>query len=251
MAKYDLKSFERYGDAFRPTGGKDYKKAVKKGKDVVGKSGSSKAPKGYYQSGTTSVEGRDGGRSRTYAIYSKLPEQKSEKKKSKPKNKQKKSTKTQAKAAPVTQPTNQYQSQIDEILAGISNLSNQQTLPTATATPDLRTADPNADAIASLNQRMADQQANFENQLAQIAQQQAQQQAEAERRAQMEEQKRQMELRISQANTARSGQTPDFRIGAGAPRDQYGTDAFKRQGRQMASKLAGATIPLASTFLNI
>jgi hypothetical protein len=112
MAMYDLKSFEKYGASFRPTGGKDYKKAVKKGKDVVGKSGSSKAPEGYYQSGTTTLENMRGTPT-TYSIYSKLPEQKSEKKKSKPKNKQKQ--KTQAKAAPVTEPTNQYQSQIDEL----------------------------------------------------------------------------------------------------------------------------------------
>jgi hypothetical protein len=78
MRLFDAKSFKIYGDAFRPSGGKDLKKAIKKGKDVIGRVGSSKAPKGYYQSGTTTQENMRG-TPRTFAIYSKLPEPKAPK----------------------------------------------------------------------------------------------------------------------------------------------------------------------------
>ena len=73
MALYSLKKNKSGIPYFRPTTKKDTKKAIKRGKDVIGKIGRSSAPKGYYQSGTTTRSNKAG--TQTYAIYSKLPTQ--------------------------------------------------------------------------------------------------------------------------------------------------------------------------------
>ena len=74
MALYSLKKHKNRMPGFYSDAKKDTKKAIKRGKDVIGKIGRTRAPKGYYQSGTTTRTNKAG--TQSFAIYSKLPTQK-------------------------------------------------------------------------------------------------------------------------------------------------------------------------------
>lgn len=143
---------------------------------------------------------------------------------------------------PSTQPTNQYQSQIEDILG--SEPDQQITTPGF--------ADPYADALASLQQtiagiQMPDYGAELDAMRAEqerYMQELAAQQAEAERQ-------RELAFRTSQENIARGGLTPDFRIGARSPRDRFGTGGFKRRARRPASIAQGIAPSTAGQTLNV
>ena len=129
-------------------------------------------------------------------------------------------------------PTNQYQSEIEDILNGEPD---QQVIGQPVA-------DPYADALAALQQTIAGIQmpdygaeleamkAEQENYMRELAEQQA----KAER-------ERELAFRTSQENAARGGMTADFRIGARSPRDQMGTGGFKRRPRRPATIAQGIT----------
>ena len=139
-------------------------------------------------------------------------------------------------------PTNQYQSQIEDILGGEPD---QQI-----TTPGF--ADPYADALASLQQTIAGLQqpdygaeldamrAEQENYMRQLAEQQA-----------AAERQRELAFRTSQENTARGGMTPDFRIGARSPRDRMGTGGFKRRPRRPATIAQGIAPAAAGQTINV
>ena len=141
-------------------------------------------------------------------------------------------------------PTNQYQSEIEDILNGEPD---QQVIGQPVA-------DPYADALAALQQTIAGIQmpdygaeleamkAEQENYMRELAEQQA----KAER-------ERELAFRTSQENAARGGMTADFRIGARSPRDRMGTGGFKRRPRRpptIAQGIAPAPL-LQGAALNI
>lgn len=152
-----------------------------------------------------------------------------------------------------TVPTNQYQSEIDAILNGGSNLDggSDQSVTTPGA------PDPNQgflDTISSLEQTIADLNSNAPDYAAEFEAMRAEQtrmmeemyarQAEAERQ-------RELAFRTSQENTARGGMTPDFRIGARSPRDQFGTSGFVRRPRRLPAVVAqGISAGLAAHNAN-
>tara|TARA_Y100000015_G_scaffold36964_1_gene38573 strand:+ start:90 stop:935 length:846 start_codon:yes stop_codon:yes gene_type:complete len=147
--------------------------------------------------------------------------------------------KSSAKPSTPTQPTNQYQSQIEGMLG------DQRV--TAPGFPD-----PYADALASLQQtiagiQMPDYGAELDAMRAEqerYMQELAAQQAEAERQ-------RELAFRTSQENMTRGGLTPDFRIGARSPRDRFGTGGFKRRLRRPVSIAQGIAPSTAGQTLNV
>ena len=142
---------------------------------------------------------------------------------------------------PSTQPTNQYQSEIADILNGEPD---QQVIGQPVA-------DPVSDALAALEQtiagiQMPDYGAEFEamrveqeNYMRELAAEQA----KAER-------ERELAFRTSQENAARGGMTADFRIGARSPRDRMGTGGFKRRPRRRAAVAAQGITPTSSAAYN-
>ena len=141
-------------------------------------------------------------------------------------------------------PTNQYQSEIEDILNGEPD---QQVIGQPVA-------DPYADALDALQQtiagiQMPDYGAELEAMRAEqdrYMQELAAQQAEAERQ-------REFAFRTSQENAARGGMMADFRIGARSPRDRMGTGGFKRRPRRpptIAQGIAPAPL-LQGAALNI
>jgi hypothetical protein len=143
-------------------------------------------------------------------------------------------------------PTNQYQSEIEEILGG--NL-DQSSITSGAPDPNqglLDTISALEDTIAGLSFEMPDYDAQFaamkaeqENYLQELAARQA----EAERQ-------RELAFRTSQENTARGGLTPDFRIGARSPRDQMGTGGFIRRPRRRPAVVAQGITPTSSAGYN-
>ena len=146
---------------------------------------------------------------------------------------------------PSTQPTNQYQSEIEDILNGEPD---QQVIGQPVA-------DPYADALDALQQTIAGIQmpdygaeleamkAEQENYMRELAAEQA----KAER-------ERELAFRTSQENAARGGMTADFRIGARSPRDRMGTGGFKRRPRRpptIAQGIAPAAQGVLGAALNI
>ena len=145
-------------------------------------------------------------------------------------------------AKPSTQPTNKYQSQIEDILGG---------------EPDQMVygqpvADPYADALASLQQtiagfQMPDYGAELDAMRAEqerYMQELAAQQAAAER-------ERELAFRTSQENMARGGMQADFRIGARSPRNQMGTGGFKRRPRRRETVAQGIAPTTAGLTINV
>lgn len=145
--------------------------------------------------------------------------------KAKPKASKETTTSSSTLSTP-TSPTNEYQSQIENILSGIQN--QQAALAQSTS-------DQYSNALASLQQTIASQQTNYQAELDAMQQQQEMQLQQDAIRQERERQQQQMADRAAQANMARSGLTPDVRLGTNAPRDTFGTDYFKRRDRQMAS----------------
>jgi hypothetical protein len=145
---------------------------------------------------------------------------------------------------PSTQPTNQYQSEIEDILGGEPD---QQVIGQPVA-------DPYADALAALQQTIAgldfempDYGAEFEAMRAEqdrYMQELADQQAAAER-------ERELAFRTSQENAARGGMMADFRIGARSPRDRMGTGGFKRRPRRRAAVVAQGITPVQQAINNM
>ena len=143
---------------------------------------------------------------------------------------------------PSTQPTNQYQSQIQDILGG---------------EPDQRITtpgfyDPYEDALAALQETIAGiQMPDYGAELEEMRAEQerymrelAEQQAAADR-------ERELAFRTSQENTARGGLTPDFRIGARSPRDRFGTSGFKRRPRRRETIAQGIAPSTAGQTINV
>ena len=142
---------------------------------------------------------------------------------------------------PSTQPTNQYQSEIADILNGEPD---QQVIGQPVA-------DPVSDALAALEQTIAGIQmpdygaeleamrVDQENYMRELAAEQA----KAER-------ERELAFRTSQENAARGGMTADFRIGARSPRDRMGTGGFKRRPRRRAAVAAQGITPTSSAAYN-
>ena len=225
MALYSLKKNKHGIPGFHPDAKKDYKKAIKKGKDVIGRVGKTTAPKGYYQAGTTTRSNKAG--EQTYAIYRKLPTQKTEP--AKPQtpassNNNNNNQQTQQPQTPET-PQNNFQSQIDSLL---STISSQQS-----AAEDAARA-----AQEAADRRMAEMTAAFQNQMAAAAQQQQQQMdammlanQQAMERMQAEQAERARQMQIAQqtqaANAARAGQTANFQVGG--QRGVGGIGQFKRR----------------------
>ena len=124
---------------------------------------------------------------------------------------------------PSTQPTNQYQSEIADILNGEPD---QQVIGQPVA-------DPVSDALEAMKAEQA--------------------RLMAEMNARQAEQERQRELafRTSQENAARGGMTADFRIGARSPRDRMGTGGFKRRPRRRAAVVAQGITPVQQAVNNM
>ena len=143
---------------------------------------------------------------------------------------------------PSTQPTNQYQSEIEDILGG---------------EPDQQlygqpVADPVADALASLQQTIAGiQMPDYAGQFDAMRIDQENYMREMADRQAAYERQRELAFRTSQENTARGGLTPDFRIGARSPRDQFGTGGFKRRPRRRAAVVAQGITPVQQTINNM
>ena len=152
-----------------------------------------------------------------------------------------------------TVPTNQYQSEIDAILNGGSNLdggSDQSVTTPGAPDPNQGYLDAIADlenTIAGLSFEMPDYGAELEAMRAEqtrMMEEMYARQAEAERQ-------RELAFRTSQENTARGGMTPDFRIGARSPRDQFGTSGFVRRPRRRPAVVAqGISAALAAHNAN-
>lgn len=112
--------------------------------------------------------------------------------------------------------------------------------------------DPVANALTALQQSIAsfkmpdyssdieELKADQENYMKELAAQQL----EAERQ-------RELSFRTSQENIARSGLTPDFRIGARSSRDRFGTSAFRRRPRYTSTTARGIAPTTAAQTLNI
>jgi flagellar capping protein FliD len=163
MSLYSFENFKKYGTSFLPTGGKDLKKAIKKGKDVVGLLGSSKAPEGYYQSGTTTRDRGSRGTPQQFAIYTKLPTPKAPKPAPAPQQPQQ--------SAPTQQPTGFNPTPLD---TGATPEPVQQQGP---------------DFEAMLNAQIESMQQMFAESInQQMMQQQAMQQAQDERMAALQNQ---------------------------------------------------------------
>lgn len=221
MAQYY--SFQKHGKpSFNP--GSNVKKDIKKGKTVMGRAGGS-APKGYYMAGTTTRTNKAG--DTTYNIYKKLPTQKSAPakpvKQSEPRPAS--NNNNQQSQAQPQQPQNNFQSQIDSLMATIS--SQQAAAQEAAAA-----------AQAAADARMAEMSKAFESQMAAAAQQQQQQldammlaNQQAMDRMQAEQAERARQMQIAQqtqaANAARAGQTADFQVGG--QRGIGGIGQFKRR----------------------
>lgn len=143
---------------------------------------------------------------------------------------------------PSTQPTNQYQSEIADILNGEPD---QQIIGQPVA-------DPVADALAALQQTISGfempdygaeldaMRAEQENYMRELAEQQA-----------AAERERELAFRTSQENMARGGMQADFRIGARSPRDQMGTGGFKRRRRRRETVAQGIAPTTAGLTINI
>lgn len=278
---FDYKSFKKYGANFRPTGGEDYKTAIKRGKDVVGELGSSKAPKGYYQSGTTKLENMRGGKSKTYAIYSKLPT-KQESSKPKPQQQQNRDQPSSARSNLGTEMGESYwQNQITKLMGTIT--SQQQAARDAAAAQQAAFDQRLADLTSGFDTKTAQLTSGFQSQMEaanaarqqeiegimaanteqmgmlQTQQQERIQAMEASQAKLMAEQEaRVQQMQIAQqtqaANAARAGQTGQFRFGG--DRAVGGIGQFKRrlQIKPVASgalSLAGSPNRSSNKMLNV
>ena len=277
---FDLKNFKKYGANFRPTGGKDYKTAIKKGQDVVGELGSSKAPKGYYQSGTTKLENMRG-TPKTYAIYSKLPT-KQESSKPKPQQQQNRDKPSSGRSNQGTEMGESYwQNQITKLMGTIT--SQQQAARDAAAAQQAAFDQRLADLTSGFDTKTAQLTSGFQSQMEaataarqqeiagimaankeqmgmlQTQQQERIQAMEASQAKLMAEQEaRVQQMQIAQqtqaANAARAGQTGQFRFGG--DRAVGGIGQFKRrlQIKPVASgalSLAGSPNRSSNKMLNV
>ena len=140
---------------------------------------------------------------------------------------------------PSTQPTNQYQSEIEDILGGELD---QQVIGQPVA-------DPYADALAALQQTIAGiQMPDYGSELDAMRAEQDRYMRELAEREAKAERERELAFRTSQENMARGGMQADFRIGARSPRDQMGTGGFKRR-RRRRETVAQGIMPAATGVL--
>lgn len=138
-------------------------------------------------------------------------------------------------------PTNQYQSQIEDILGG-----EQDQMVYGQPV-----ADPYADALASLQQTIAGiQMPNYGAELEAMRVDQENYMRELAAQNAAFERERELAFRTSQENAARGGMTADFRIGARSPRDRMGTGGFKRRPRRRAAVAAQGITPTSSAAYN-
>ena len=139
-------------------------------------------------------------------------------------------------------PTNQYQSQIEDILGG-----EQDQMVYGQPV-----ADPYADALAALQQTIAGfEMPDFSAELEAMRAEQARMMEEYEARRLEAERDRELAMRTSQENIARGGLTPDFRIGARSPRDKFGTGGFKRRNIRPATVAQGIAPAAAGLTINV
>lgn len=140
------------------------------------------------------------------------------------------------------QPTNQYQSEIADILNGEPD---QQ----VTGQP---VADPYADALASLQQTIAGfEMPDFGAEIESMRAEQARMMEEYTARQAELDRQRELDLKTYQENAARGGLTPDFRIGARSPRDRMGTGGFKRRPRRRETVAQGIAPTTAGLTINV
>ena len=277
---YSAKKFDNYGGGFHPDAKKDYEKAYKKGQDILGRLGQTKAPKGYAQTGTRTIRNKAG--ERTYAIYSKVAAsqpQQSQQQQQQQQNREE--TSSQPTGTATSMPQSYWQNQITKLMgpitsqqqaegeaAGAKQAAFDQRLADLTAGFDTQTAQLTSGFQSQMEAANAARQQEIEGimaankeQMGMLQTQQAEriQAMEASQAKLMAEQEaRVQQMQIAQqtqaANAARAGQTGQFRVGG--DRAVGGIGQFKRrlQIKPVASgalSLAGSPTRSSNKMLNV